>query len=1857
MAMLVSVAAVAVTPQMGLAIGNTLADAHDLTVLDTDTTTPAFDWTYYDAEGDPQAGWWLEVWTGPDGSGDQMWGIDGKAGDEAVYDSDGLAVPLVWGGTYYVRVCVSDGGGTGPWSEVAFTIGASPVPAPEVVCVPWKGMEVLYHPTWSGLEVTLKGTVRYPGDVQWTWSFGDMTPATTGLAIVGDDHPYPIGAQHIYNGPVGAQFVAMLNVTALSGPAAGSWSTDIYKVQIRDAGLRRTQADVAIDEGLWWLYKVQDRSTVGVVDIGSWTSGWDEQLFMQELQMNWSAAWTAGQAAHDVAYDAELQDNWPAAWGAASAAYQAVIDGGGSVEEAEAAFMHELHNNWPDAEKAAEQAGHDALMAEVQNNYPLAWAAANTVASQGNYRVAYTGSALESFEVNNHHAAGDPGKDPYVDCVRRGLNYLTQQTEVVDISTDPMSDMNGNGIGISCYYDFAHEMYEIGLAMIALVGSRTPGRMAPNGPPGVVGRTYAAIAQDMADFIAYGQSTEGGWRYKRRDPSGCDNSCTQWPIIGLEPAEAKWGILVAPDVRPSLNLWLTGTQAASGGFGYTTAEEGPNIAKTAGTGITGLLFCGATPADPRLQDAIAYIDAEWNTVNDLFWGGMMNFGNDYAMYGVFKGFCVEFLDMDVIPGPGTHNWWNEYCDYIVPRQQPDGSWDRMQYADPQMCSAWMVTILTRALYDVPPLADARANGFDSTEVDKDQLVFFDGTHSVNGTYEIVLYEWDFESDGTYDAVGPTALHSFADYGNYTATLRVTDNRDIVTGGTKPAMTSTDTCHVWVHPPPHPPIPDANGPYLAQPGMPVELDGTGSWDPNEPEDYIEVWSWDLNNDGVFGDAFGALVNHTWPDPGVYPIALMVQDSTALWSVEASRTEVRVGNHPPVADADGPYSGVVGQPVTLDGTGSYDPDPGDSIVSYSWDLNNDGEFGDAFGSLVNCTYAEPGMHIVRLKVEDTHGATDVDWSTVEVELEQAEETWTLMLYIAADNELGDSIPWSKVKQMFAEASYHPYVNVVGLWDGPESGDSKIFEKTAEGVVRVDDGGAVIGPKGEVDMGYPDTLIDFIDWVKANYPREASPIGVDKYGLIMWDHGAGWRSCSFLVDETDSDSMNMSNLSGALQTATDDGENPLDLVGFDASLMGMAEVAYEIRGWALYCVASEEVEPPTSWPYTAILTGLASNPDMTPEMAAGMIVDHYAQMYVDPLSPFHFPDATLSAVDLSCMDDVAVAVWGLTDTLEDFLGVYDLEFAMAREQVETFGDPMVGSVDLFNLAELIEELVPDEGAAIAATAVMEAVGVPGVVDGAVIQSVAGPGHSHASGMAIYYPDVEPVDPTGPEEEALQVMFYEPCYGYEVVAVTAFAVDTLWADYLLKAPRIVKEGLLAFYIPDVLILAHAREDSVIRMSYPWEPWWSEDLGDFTISSGYEIVVTPEGAIDVGVVAIGYESIDLDWAGVLETQVLGMARMGDDGWQLEKLTMSVPTWMLDLANIGGPFIDLLPESGVHQVEGLIEAATEMAHDGSYVWGSECALCRPYEGAVIAVPWLDMTDLAPEVYDTYPKFPCWPSQESTSIAIAAVNKAEHLNPVQYPQNLYQGWNSISLPVIPLDSDIESILSGYDGMVDGVIDSVEVVWAYDAASGEWRAYSPAAPEASDLAALEDGSGYMVKMVEDATLTVVGSNLLAGPNAPPEYDLVEGWNLMGYRGILPMPARGEVFCQDFGVRGEPSLTGRPEMCVYLGGYLEEDKVCFNRLQGYNRLSGAQYTADFLQPNEGYWVYITDPGSIPGLNDEAWVRAMESGCDKWIAETVDWLRWWMQYDGELALRLAWNWGWYELWAIAPSLVPGSGGGLGFF
>ena len=92
-------------------------------------------------------------------------------------------------------------------------------------------------------------------------------------------------------------------------------------------------------------------------------------------------------------------------------------------------------------------------------------------------------------------------------------------------------------------------------------------------------------------------------------------------------------------------------------------------------------------------------------------------------------------------------------------------------------------------------------------------------------------------------------------------------------------------------------------------------------------------------------------------------------------------------PPNADAGGPYAISQGGTLSLDGSGSSDPDAGcgDSIDEYAWEIDGDFDFDDAYGITVDLPdgfYQVDSFFDVWLRVTDTTGRSDTDSATVTV-----------------------------------------------------------------------------------------------------------------------------------------------------------------------------------------------------------------------------------------------------------------------------------------------------------------------------------------------------------------------------------------------------------------------------------------------------------------------------------------------------------------------------------------------------------------------------------------------------------------------------------------------------------------------------------------------------------------------------------------------------------------------------------------------------------------------------------------------------------------------------------------------------------
>jgi virginiamycin B lyase len=107
---------------------------------------------------------------------------------------------------------------------------------------------------------------------------------------------------------------------------------------------------------------------------------------------------------------------------------------------------------------------------------------------------------------------------------------------------------------------------------------------------------------------------------------------------------------------------------------------------------------------------------------------------------------------------------------------------------------------------------------------------------------------------------------------------------------------------------------------------------------------------------------------------------------IWFTEHLTNKIGriVLNEPPTADANGPYTVVRGGTVTLDASGSSDPDQDAATLSYAWDFDGDSQYDDATGMhpVFSAAGLATGSYTVGLLVTDEAGETDTATAVITV-----------------------------------------------------------------------------------------------------------------------------------------------------------------------------------------------------------------------------------------------------------------------------------------------------------------------------------------------------------------------------------------------------------------------------------------------------------------------------------------------------------------------------------------------------------------------------------------------------------------------------------------------------------------------------------------------------------------------------------------------------------------------------------------------------------------------------------------------------------------------------------------------------------
>jgi hypothetical protein len=343
---------------------------------------------------------------------------------------------------------------------------------------------------------------------------------------------------------------------------------------------------------------------------------------------------------------------------------------------------------------------------------------------------------------------------------------------------------------------------------------------------------------------------------------------------------------------------------------------------------------------------------------------------------------------------------------------------------------------------------------------------------------------------------------------------------------------------------------------------------------------------------------------------------------------------------------------------------------------------------------------------------------------VDCHQPEQNeWGFFIYMNGDNSL-----YSYAEDDLFEMTSSPSsddVKVVSLYDSIDTTGKILYIADGE-THEVEDW-------GETNMGDGQTLANFGKWAVENYPA-------NHYALILWDHGDGWRDAgttedaplfkAFSGDDShDYDKIQVSNgeYAAALAEITEVLGRKIDIVGFDACLMGMWEVAAATAPYADYLIASEAKEPGPGWDYNGFLSELAANPSMSPEELAVSIIDAFHDYYEQTSKK-----TTLSLVDLSTIDELSAAISDLAESMMADESYFE-QITIHRDDSAKYysSESTMRSIDLKGFAINLEQdsTLPAEMRNHAASVIAE-------IEGSVVYHQAHDGYFTTYGMAIFFP-----------------------------------------------------------------------------------------------------------------------------------------------------------------------------------------------------------------------------------------------------------------------------------------------------------------------------------------------------------------------------------------------------------------------------------------------------------------------------------------------------------------------------------------
>lgn len=286
------------------------------------------------------------------------------------------------------------------------------------------------------------------------------------------------------------------------------------------------------------------------------------------------------------------------------------------------------------------------------------------------------------------------------------------------------------------------------------------------------------------------------------------------------------------------------------------------------------------------------------------------------------------------------------------------------------------------------------------------------------------------------------------------------------------------------------------------------------------------------------------------------------------------------------------------------------------------------------------------------------------------------WAFLVYIAGDNNLSDYglIDISEMQESGASPRVHVGVEIDTLGEHTGSIRYEITEPDWTGKSYR----TVISRLPERDTGDPQVLRKFLNWGKRRYRA-------DRTVAVVWNHGAGFRSQRRDIGYDDfGSSLDMNEIIAAMAGAGIGKKSKLAVLGFDACLMNMLEIAHHLRDHVEVLVGSQQTEPGDGWPYKEVLTEIKASGSAA-ELGKAIV-----DVYIDDYQDKGIVNVTQSAIDLGKTQQAAEAVGAFGQMLAGRLRDHASTVRQVRLDTQTY--EFADYVDGIDFARRIQQAIPD-------------------------------------------------------------------------------------------------------------------------------------------------------------------------------------------------------------------------------------------------------------------------------------------------------------------------------------------------------------------------------------------------------------------------------------------------------------------------------------------------------------------------------------------------------------------------------------